>query len=373
MILLSEKARMRLHLGQSECRSRQDYVSLRHFCYIWRMQVISFYCRIIERALSRDNRDLSDLYEGTALSAVNVHEVAYVHIQQFQRFLGNALSVSQEPGLGLLVGAGSRLAGFGEMGVAALSAPTVRDGLQVLQTYSHLNSSLSELTLSAGSNGLDLSVKHYTQDDFSPIYSEVFALLVQNYLEEVLGYEFSQGHYYFSHSKPEYADQYALRLHSPYAFDCDDTKVTIPNAIAQERSPYYDAQLWRHSLQQCATQLASLKDTAATTYAAHVAQLLRSQYLPLPTLQEVASQLCLSDRTLSRKLRDEGASYRQLANDELKLRACNLLQSTKLTIDAIAADMGYLDAANFRRAFKSWTGTSPGNYRARNRSNDNQP
>jgi len=49
----------------------------------------------------------------------------------------------------------------------------------------------------------------------------------------------------------------------------------------------------------------------------------------------------------------------------MEVRACGFLENTRLSVDAIAAQMGFQDTANFRRAFKSWQGCSPGDYRAR--------
>ncbi len=331
------------------------------------MQLTSFYCRIIERELSRSLADLTDLYKGTNLSHSYVHEVAHVDIQQFRIFLGNALSISENPAFGLIVGANTRLAGFGEMGVAALAAPTILEGLQVMETYSHLHSGLSKLLLFVNSKGLKLSVQHYTVDEFSTIYSEVFALFVQNYLEEVLGAQFTQGQYQFSHNCPSYHHQYKKLMHAPVKFSCRETAVVLPRALVQEKSPYYDAGLWRYSLQQCANQLAKMCDDEQTTYTSHVSNQLRSQYLPLPPLKIIARKLCVSERSLSRKLQEEGTNYRQLSKAELMSRACDLIQNTTMSIDAIAAQMGYLDNANFRRAFKSRVQCSPSVYREQTR------
>ena len=70
-------------------------------------------------------------------------------------------------------------------------------------------------------------------------------------------------------------------------------------------------------------------------------------------------------RSLSRKLKEEGTNYRNISNHIMEVRACGFLDNTRLSVDAIAAQMGFQDAANFRRAFKSWQGCSPGDYRIR--------
>ena len=327
--------------------------------------VTSFYCRIVERELQRAKFDLTGLYSGMSYKSEDVHEVAQVPIDEFTVFLANAIEISGNPGLGLVIGTHTRLAGLGEMGIAALSAPTILDGLQVIETYSRIHSGLSELFMTVDARDLIVTVNHFDDSEYAQIYSEVFALLVQNYIEEILGAVFETGQYYFSHPRPDYFEQYETALHCSFKFDCQTTTAKIPYALLKERSPYYDVDIWNQSLQQCSNTLETLRKTESTTYSMHLAALFRSSPLPLPSFTEVAKRLCLSERSLSRKLKEEGTNYRCLSNDILEVRACEFLDNTGLSVDAIAAQMGFQDAANFRRAFKSWQGCSPGDYRTR--------
>ena len=348
-----------------EISSRQQHVIYRQNLYTWRMQITSFYCRITTRELLRAGLDTSGIYAGTGLSSSEIDEVATINIDQFTDFLRNALTICDDPAFGIMIGTHTRLAGFGDMGVAALAAPTILDSLQVMETYGHLHSGLSTTSLTAKPHHLEVSVEHYRDDGFNIIYSEVFALLYQNFLEELLAESFVDGHYQFSHPEPDYAHQYQQKLHSTVEFNCAKTAVMIPQDITRQPSPYYDAGLWRHSLQQCAEQLNELSGRNADSYSAHVTRLLRSKHLPLPTLKSMASHLCLSERSLSRRLLEEETSYRQLVNSEMENRAKEYLSNTSLSIDAIAAELRYDDPANFRRAFRSWTEFSPSEFRTK--------
>ena len=335
-----------------------------NFAIFGGMQITSFYCRIISRELSREGLDISEIYRGTGLSRSEIDEVATINIDQFTDFLAKAIAIYKDPAFGLMVGTQTRLSGFGDMGVAALAAPTILDSLQVMETYGHLHSGLSTTTLTARHQHLEVSVEHYRDDGFNIIYSEVFALLYQNFLEELLGKPFTDGRYQFSHHEPEYAEQYQQKLHGTVEFGCAKTAVMIPVEVTHESSPYHDAGLWRHSLQQCAEQLNELSGRSADSYSAHVTRLLRSKHLPLPPLRMMANYLCLSDRSLSRRLHEEGTSYRQLVNSEMENRAKEYLRNSTLSVDTIAAELGYDDPANFRRAFKAWTEQSPNEFRS---------
>lgn len=82
----------------------------------------------------------------------------------------------------------------------------------------------------------------------------------------------------------------------------------------------------------------------------------------LPSLDAVAGQLSLSPATLRRRLADEESSFRQHRDDLRRDIAIEAL-ADGTTVEEVARKLGYADASAFHRAFKRWTGTSPGSYR----------
>mgnify|MGYP000040492131 CR=1 FL=1 len=82
-----------------------------------------------------------------------------------------------------------------------------------------------------------------------------------------------------------------------------------------------------------------------------------------PKLPEMANQLATSERSLRRKLVQEGTSYRQLIEESRSILACDLLRNSQLTIADIGRQLGYDDVANFRRAFVRWHKHTPSDYR----------
>jgi len=83
----------------------------------------------------------------------------------------------------------------------------------------------------------------------------------------------------------------------------------------------------------------------------------------LPNASDVAAVLNMSPRTLHRRLTAEGTSFQQLKDTFRRELAVHYMQRRELSIDAIAAVMGFQDNSAFYRSFKKWTGTSPGQYR----------
>lgn len=90
--------------------------------------------------------------------------------------------------------------------------------------------------------------------------------------------------------------------------------------------------------------------------------LLANLFRPLK-LESVASQLNLSARTLRRKLAEHRTSFRAIEDELRREVAVRLLDETVLTHEEIAESLGYSNAANFRHAFRRWTGKSPGRFR----------
>lgn len=82
-------------------------------------------------------------------------------------------------------------------------------------------------------------------------------------------------------------------------------------------------------------------------------------YTPPLRRGEIASQLAMSERSLTRGLRGEGTSYAQLMASVQRERAENFLRNGALSVSDIGYRLGYAEPAAFTRAFKSWSGVSP--------------
>lgn len=82
-----------------------------------------------------------------------------------------------------------------------------------------------------------------------------------------------------------------------------------------------------------------------------------------PTLEDVANELKLPSRTLQRRLEEAGLTFRQVIDDVRRLKAEHCLRETDMSLAALALALGFADHASFNRAFKRWTGVSPGAFR----------
>ena len=79
----------------------------------------------------------------------------------------------------------------------------------------------------------------------------------------------------------------------------------------------------------------------------------------LPTIEEVAQHLNMSSRTLQLKLKNEGVTFRELADEVRKDIAIAHIKARALNISEIAYLLGFSEISSFSSAFKKWTGSPP--------------
>jgi AraC-like DNA-binding protein len=114
----------------------------------------------------------------------------------------------------------------------------------------------------------------------------------------------------------------------------------------------------------CTTEETLTQTSPAADFADSLAQLIRS-LLPdgYPNLAIAAEAAGMSIRTFQRRLEDSNLNYSQLVEKIRFEQAAYLLQDPSNKLLDIAFDLGYTDPANFSKAFKRWTGTSPREFR----------
>jgi AraC-like DNA-binding protein len=165
----------------------------------------------------------------------------------------------------------------------------------------------------------------------------------------------------FPYAPPAHHEVYPLMFPGPVHF----------NAAAASFS--FDAQYLRlplrrdeHNLQlmlQRALPLTVLQYRRDRLLVQKVRHLLRSQTDEGCTAETLALRLHVSTRTLHRQLREEGASLLELKDEARRDRAIELLNRTNRPIKQVAHAVGYRNEKSFARAFKEWTGESPGRFR----------
>ena len=82
-----------------------------------------------------------------------------------------------------------------------------------------------------------------------------------------------------------------------------------------------------------------------------------------PDVAEVARDLGMSERTLQRRITEEGASFRKLLAEARRELGRQLLADPTMDIDEVAFLLGYQDTSSFYRGFRDWEGLTPTRWR----------
>ncbi|MDP1618078.1 AraC family transcriptional regulator [Phenylobacterium sp.] len=94
-----------------------------------------------------------------------------------------------------------------------------------------------------------------------------------------------------------------------------------------------------------------------------VLELKRSLPSGRPDVSEVARRMGMSERTLQRRITEEGRSFRELLTEARRELGHRFLSDVAIELDEIAFLLGYQDATSFHRAFREWEGVTPARWR----------
>jgi predicted TIM-barrel fold metal-dependent hydrolase len=85
------------------------------------------------------------------------------------------------------------------------------------------------------------------------------------------------------------------------------------------------------------------------------------------SLEDAAHKLCMSSRTLGRRLSEEGTTFKNVVDDMRKAVALRYVAGHDLGLSEVALLAGFTETPSFYRAFRRWTGMTPSQYRWKHR------
>jgi len=138
------------------------------------------------------------------------------------------------------------------------------------------------------------------------------------------------------------------------AIKAGKTTAIIPTGGTEQNGPHMV--LGKHNI------LVKYKNTNSVT--AKIRRRLRQGPLhELPDFEVLALELHTASATLRRRLHEEGESYQSIKDQLRRDVAITYLSDSEKSVTDIALELGFAEPSAFHRAFKKWTGASPGEYR----------
>ena len=166
----------------------------------------------------------------------------------------------------------------------------------------------------------------------------------------------------FSYPEPAHSAEYRLMY-------CTDLAYGQPNTAMIFASEYLNLPIVQNERSvkeflRTAPENILVKYKNGSSLTARIRRRLR-QLLPgeMPDFDTLAGQLNMTTATMRRRLHDEGASYQGIKDQLRRDLAIDYLSHSARSVMDIALELGFSERSAFHRAFRKWTGASPGEFR----------
>lgn len=319
------------------------------------------YICLLADVVSRWDISTAQLLEGTEITPSQLQEpIWHVSAKTAAQIIRRAVELTQEPGLGFHIGMQMTITCHGLLGFAAMIAKDIRDALGIAQEFIRLQSSVLEIRLDIQGGVAHLYFKQSKEFPLGEVFT--FALLLGfAQMGKAITGQTMYGSADVEFKMPDYFQQFESLLPGRVSFEQPYTRLSFSANYLDLPLIMADPLAARLAREQCKRELHLLFEKSDIT--ALVKELVYDEVEGFSSTEEVADKLNISRRTLQRKLAEAGKSFREVL-EEVKLKiAVNMLENKNISMENIADYLGYTDVANFSRAFKRWTGQSPGKYR----------
>ena len=274
------------------------------------------------------------------------------------RILNEAVAQTGCAHFGLLAGRAWHLSDLGLLGDVVRNTPLVGTALDTLTGYQHINSEGGLAYVKVRGDVVDFGYAVYHPDVIDPvqIYGAVLAG-GYNFMRELAGPEWRPTEVLLPHVKPADATHYRNFFKVQPRFDCEIGALRFPAHWLKRSVEGADADVRR--LAEDRVKAAARPELLQQVYRA-----LRRLFLDdRHSGDDVARILALHRRTLNRRLHEQGTTYQQLLDHARFDLARQLLATSDVPLDDIAATLGYAGVSPFMRTFRRWSGETPGRWR----------
>ena len=274
-----------------------------------------------------------------------------------------AVERSGNPAIGLNMAKVVRPASFHVVGYALMSSRTLFEGFSRLVRYQRIIGEGADLSLVTEPDRYRLVLAIHG-DRLPPARQSIEASLAYclAFCRWLTGADLQPTEVVLQGPAPSDIKAYEQVFQAPLHFNAPHDALVFKRADLERPLPGANEALAQLHDRFAGEYLARFSDTRVT----HQARQVLCRLLPQgePRREAVASTLHLSERTLQRRLQEEGTSYQQLLDDTRRELAEQYLGQANLTLLEVGYLLGFADPSNFFRAFRRWHGVTPGEYRA---------
>lgn len=285
----------------------------------------------------------------------------------YLELLAQGIRLTGDTRLGLHLGEAVRPGYYGVLGYLLMSCATLADALHRQARYAALVGNLGRVDLADEPErpGHEPLVVH----SWEPLLPQQREQVAEESLAGwvtfgrwISGLDIPPTEVRFQHPAPADLSEYQRIFRCPVLFGQADNALVFPRRLLATPLGQADAQV-RQMLDAYADRLLgeinrgnSVLDRARVVLAGQLSE-------QGPDLERLAEALALSPRTLQRRLREAGLSFSQLVDETRQQLVLHYLRDPTLELADIAFFVGFSEPGSLARAFRRWTGQSPGEYR----------
>jgi len=265
---------------------------------------------------------------------------------------------------GLLVGQRMNLKALGLVGLLMRTSPNAGRALVSIVNLLHLHSQGAVMALR-----VDEDVAMLTYDAFEPGLEATdqtgagAVAMMLNVMRTLCGPDFRPIEASFGHRRPADIEPFRKFFKVPLYFDAEHYALVFSRDWLDVRPPGADDEL-QQLLQK---QVDVLESRYSLAFPDQVRQVLRSALITgYFSESEIAALFSMHSHTFRRRLDASATSFHELVDECRFEMAREMLLNTSLSVSEISASMGYSRASSFIRAFRRWSGLTPGEWRKGN-------
>jgi AraC-like DNA-binding protein len=320
--------------------------------------------RLMTEVAAEQGADRAALLEGTGITAAMFESPdARLSARQYAQLASNALRLTGNSGLGIDLGRRVQLSNLGLLGLATMSSSSARAAMELGIRYYRMIAPFWDLSLQVDEDVT--RVKAREAISLHPLHQMATEILLVTFMSlsrALLGRDVPCREVRLDYPPPPHAARYAEVFGStPVLFDQPVTEIVVESAILDQKISSSDPVTARVAERQCATNLSP--SASPEGLLAKIRRALEARAGRYASLERMAEALETSPRTLRRSLEEMGTSYQSLVDETRCKHATELLTGTDLSINEIAARLGFSEGRALRRAFKRWTGFTAAKYR----------
>jgi AraC-like DNA-binding protein len=282
-----------------------------------------------------------------------------------ERWLSNILDATERrtgfASVGLAIAETWRLSDNGPLSLLLQHQPTVRHALGHYESYRHLRSeTVTYRVLEAGELAVIRLELQSEQSKPGRHAVEMTLGTLMVLLRWFLGAGWRPRELRFHHAAPRNLDVHHRFLGCPIEFGCDFDGILLNRADLDRPNPHGDVNLARYAKELLDYQPPGVRALTTLTVQRHVELLLPRGRC---TLEDVASQLGTSTRTLQRRLAHERTEFSIVANEVRRSLASRHLRDPRYPVSQVSTLLGFSEPSAFSRWFLAQFGQSPRQWR----------